>query len=335
MLAPRKLLLVVTLFLVGSLVNSYALETAPFIKDSYLNLKQDAVQAQQDGRILMVIFEQEGCSYCAQMHKVNFADPETVALLTRHFDVIQLDIWGARELTDFSGNITTEKQFARDRKIQLTPMVGFFDAQGKEIFRITGYYKPPLFKTALQYVATAQYTKESFRDYAQKANRESAANDVANEAIFIKTTDLREAKSAAQAKNKGLALFFEQQKCEVCREMHQETFRDPRATEQLNRAYDVVRINLWGTTPLKDFDGVDTTEAQLGKSLAVAYTPTMIFYDPAGKEVFRYDSYRSPDSFVVLLGYLTTDAYRRYASFQDWLREEYVPRQKSAQRKRP
>lgn len=302
-----------------------ALESEPFFKGSYLDLKHDMAQAYQEGRGLMVIYEQEGCSYCALMHKVNFADKETVDIMTRHFDVIQLDIWGARELTDFSGNVVTEKQFARNLNIQLSPMVNFFGPDGKEVFRMAGYYKPQLFKTALRYVAEGAYQQTSFREYVRKYAQESGGSGLIDTPIFSQATDLHLAMAAAREKKKGIALLFEQEQCVSCVEMHAKIFTDKRAVDKLTKAFDVMRVNLWGSRALKDFDGSATTEAGLGQSLAVSSTPTIIFFDPESKEVFRYDSYRKPEDFLVLLTYLTTDARLKYPSFQDWLRVEYIP----------
>ena len=73
-----------------------ALESEPFFKGSYLDLKHDMDQAYQEGRGLMVIYEQEGCSYCALMHKVNFADKETV-VFCRIADIGSLDLTKIRD----------------------------------------------------------------------------------------------------------------------------------------------------------------------------------------------------------------------------------------------
>lgn len=69
-------------------------------------------------------------------------------------------------------------------------------------------------------------------------------------------------------------------------------------------------------------DGKRTTEGELGQMLDVRYTPTIIFFDKTSKEVCRYESYRKPEHFLVLLSYLTSDGYLKHKSFQDWLRAE-------------
>lgn len=312
------------LFLLSSLVipNAAALGSQPFFKNSFLNLKTDLTEAAKVGRILMVIYEQEGCVYCAEMHKVNFADKETVDILTKHFDVVQLDIWGGREVADFAGNTLTEKQLARNLKIQLSPMINFFGPDGKEVFRIAGYYKPQLFKTALRYVAEGRYAQTSFRDYALKYAPEPVKKGLIDEPLFTKTTDLKLAAAQAGAKNKGVALLFEQAQCASCVELHEKTFSDERAVRKLTKKFDVVRVDLWGKRTILGLDGKNVTESELGQALEVRYTPTIIFYDKTSNEIFRYESYRKPEHFLVLLTYLTTDGYVKYKSFQDWLRAE-------------
>ena len=41
--------------------------------------------------------------------------------------------------------------------------------------------------------------------------------------------------------------------------------------------------------------GKHTTEEQWARELNVAYTPTIVFFDAAGNEVFRLDGYLRPD----------------------------------------
>lgn len=310
------------IFISGLLIttHSLALGSQPFFKTSFLNLKTDLTEALKANRTLMVIYEQEGCVYCAEMHKVNFADKETVDLLTKHFDVVQLDIWGNREVSDFSGNKLTEKQLARNLKIQLSPMVSFFGPGGKEVFRIAGYYKPQLFKTALKYVAEDSYVQMSFRDYAQRHAPEPLKKGLIDEPIFTKTADLKMTMAQAAAKNKGVALLFEQEQCESCVELHEKTLADARAVEKLSKKFEIVRVDLWGKRSILGPDGKQTTESELGQAMDVRYTPTIIFFDKARKEIFRYESYRKPEHFLVLLNYLTGDGYLKYTSFQDWLR---------------
>ena len=323
------------IFMFSLLVTAHAsaLGSQPFFKNSFLNLKTDLAEALKAGRILMVMYEQEGCVYCAEMHKVNFTDKETVDVLTKHFDVVQLDIWGDREVADFAGNTLTEKQLARNLKIQLSPMISFFGAGGKEVFRIAGYYKPQLFKTALKYVAEGRYTQVSFRDYAQKYAPEQVKKGLIDEPLFTKTADLKTTMASAAEKNKGMALLFEQEQCEGCVELHEKTLKDERAVNKLTQKFAVVRIDLWGKRPLLGLDGKRTTESELAQTLDVRYTPTIIFFDKNSKEIFRYESYRRPEHFLVLLNYLTSDGYLKYKSFQDWLRAE-DPAHASAQPKK-
>jgi thioredoxin-related protein len=57
----------------------------------------------------------------------------------------------------------------------------------------------------------------------------------------------------------------------------------------------------------------------------IRYAPTIVFLDRLGTEIFRYDSYRKPEHFAMVLRYLATGAYTQYSSFQDWLRAGKAP----------
>jgi thioredoxin-related protein len=302
---------------------TWALDAIPFARNSFLDLKQDALQAQQANRTLMLMLEQEGCVYCIEMRRVNFSDREIAEYVASNFDLVQLDIWGNRDLVDFTGETMSEKTYARKRNIQLTPMTLFFDAQGKELFRMTGYYKPALYKAALRYVAERQYEKIRFRDFAKDVAVDEGAGGLRSERFILETADLSAAMRNAAQHGKGLALLFAQERCQSCVELYDKTFGDENDVRMLTGAYEVVRLNVWGKRPLKGFDGAAVTEARLAESMDIRYTPTVVFFDTRGQEIFRYDSYRKPEHFRLLLRYLTTDARTRYASFQDWLRVEH------------
>lgn len=88
------------------------LHKQPWFLDTFLELGDDLATAAQNGRHLMILWEQNGCPYCRELHEVNFARPELSGYITAHFDVIQLDMFGAREVLDFDGEALEERDLA-------------------------------------------------------------------------------------------------------------------------------------------------------------------------------------------------------------------------------
>lgn len=143
--------------------------------ESFLELGDDLESAAAEGRGLMLLFEQAGCPYCRELHRVNFARPEIVGYIAAHFDVIQLDLWGAREVLDFDGEALEERRLAAKWGVNFTPTTvlcpaenaGAADLAGAEAFRLPGYLKPFHYLSSLEYVATGEYTRQPFQRYLQ------------------------------------------------------------------------------------------------------------------------------------------------------------------------
>ena len=316
------------LFLVLALsmpASAWALNSLPFMKDSFLNLKEDLAEAKTNGKTLMVLYEQDGCPYCTEMHKTTFIDPEVVALLKNKFDVVQLDIWGGREIIDLSGAMHTEKQWARKLGIQFSPMIVFFDASGKEVFRIPGYYKPDLFKTALHYVADRKFQTLPFRDYVSQQASPPAPHAKISPAT---PRNLQSLLAASAKSNKGVALLFEENSCRDCTDFRTSALQRKDIADRLSAHYAVVPIDIKGVDTLIDFEGMSRSGAQLAAKYSIQTAPTMVFIGSQGQEVLRHNSYLKPDHFLNLVIYLTSDARLKHKSFQDWLRVKDVPTRK-------
>lgn len=304
-----------------------ALDTQSLFKDSFLDLKEDLADAGKAGRILMVLYEQDGCPYCAQMHRIHLADPSIVARLKKDFDMVQLDIWGSREVTGFSGETLTEKQLARQMRVQFSPTVVFYDADGKEIHRMAGLHKLSLFKTELDFLSSRAYLKTSFSDYAAGETSRSESRALIDEPFFANGDDLMALSEKARSGDKVLALLFVQPQCDDCREMHEQYFTRADTLKLLTSHFEVARINRAGTKSLKGLSGTKISEAELAKSLGIRQAPTMVFFDRNGKEILRYEQHLTAEHFTRgLLTFLGTHAYRQYPSLQDWLRAQSASR---------
>lgn len=300
-----------------------ALDTQPLFKDSFLNLREDLADAGKAGRILMVLYEQDGCPYCAQMHHIHLADPSIVARLKNGFDMVRLDIWGGREVTGFAGETLTEKQLARKMRVQFSPTVVFYDADGKEIHRMAGLHKLPLFKAELDFLSSRAYLKTAFSDYAAVETSRSDSHSLIDEPFFAKSDDLKALSEKARIGDKVLALLFVQPKCDNCLEMHEQYFTRADAMKLLASRFEVARINLVGTKSIKGLSGTKIGEAELAKLLGIRQAPTMVFFDRNGKEILRYEKHLTAEHFTKgLLTFLGTHAYRQYPSLQDWLRAQ-------------
>ncbi len=146
-------------------------EPEPWFAESSLDLAKDLAAAAAAGKFLALLWEQNGCHYCAELHAVNFQDPEIVNYGKTHFHTIQMDLWGDRKIKDFDGETRTEGAIARGRFVRATPVMLFFDAKGTEVFRMPGYAPPPLFMAVYQFVAEKGFEAGSFRSWVK--NRHS------------------------------------------------------------------------------------------------------------------------------------------------------------------
>jgi hypothetical protein len=93
---------------------------------SFLDLAEDHAEAKAAGKRFAVIFEQRGCVYCTRMHTEVLALKYINDYVRENFHIVQLDLWGAREVTDFDGVKLTEKKLAERWGVLFTPTIVFF-----------------------------------------------------------------------------------------------------------------------------------------------------------------------------------------------------------------
>lgn len=157
-------------------VGDDGLHKQPWFADTFLEMADDLAEATAEGKDLLVLIEQNGCPYCREMHEVNFARPEIVDYLTAHFMVVQLDMFGAREVTDFDGEVLEEREMMMKWGANFTPTAIFFTQEGEaapadffeaEAFRMPGYFKPFHHLMSLKYVAEDGYVDTPFQRFLQ------------------------------------------------------------------------------------------------------------------------------------------------------------------------
>jgi thioredoxin-related protein len=166
-------------------VGDDGLHVQPWFLNTFLDLRDDLKEAASQGKRLAIIWEQRGCPYCREMHRVNLARPEIADYIKKHFNVIQLNMWGDREVTDFDGKVMSEKNIARKFRVVFTPTIQFFPATpgevaGKsaadaEVMRLPGYFKPFHFVSMFEYVYVKGYETQPFQRWLQDKARKMQA----------------------------------------------------------------------------------------------------------------------------------------------------------------
>lgn len=293
------------------------MEVPHWFANSFLDFRDDIAEAAKAEKRLLLYFGQEGCPYCRELVQVNFSQKDIVETTRRHFQPIALNMWDDRETVWLDGKRRSEKELAAYLKVNFTPTLLFLDEQGKVVLRLNGYYPPHKFRVALDYVFKHMENKMSFADYLQKAAPVPDTGILHDEPFFMAPPyALQRNKITAK---KPLAVFFEQQHCPGCDEMHLNALKEPE-TRQLIDKFEVVRLNLFGKQPVLTPDGKKTTEAEWARALKVAYTPSIVFFDERGKEVFRVEAYLKTFHLQSSLDYVASRAYLTQPSFQRFVK---------------
>ena len=292
----------------------HAIDIPRWFATTFLDFREDVDDAARDGKRLLVYFGQDGCPYCTKLMTVNFSQQAIVDKTRRHFVATAINIFGDREVTWTDGRAMTEKELARVLQVQFTPTILIFDEAGKPVVRLDGYYPPNQFEAVLDYAASKLERAQVLGDYVREHAKERASPALADEPFFLRAPyDLRRKQG-----DKPLAVIFETVDCGPCDELHTEAFRRDAVMEQV-RQFDVVRFALGTTTPLTAPDGRATTAGDFARELGVTYTPSVVFFDASGTQVFRIGAYLRPFHFASTFAYVASGAYRNEPSFQRYL----------------
>lgn len=101
------------------------LHKTDWMRITFKDMTEDLAAANAEGKRLALIFEQRGCTYCKQMHEQVFPDPDVDALIREKFFIVQMNLFGDEEVTDFDGTVLSEKDMARRWGVVFTPTILF------------------------------------------------------------------------------------------------------------------------------------------------------------------------------------------------------------------
>ncbi len=152
--------------------------TQDWFLDSFLEFRDDLEESTKEGKRFAILWEQDGCPYCRELHLVNFARPEIDVWVRERFNIVQMNIWGSRETIDFDGKEGSEKQLAKRAGVRFTPTIQFFpetlagaggkDGRSLEVARMPGYFKPFHFLSLFKFVHAKAYETEKFRAFLKR-----------------------------------------------------------------------------------------------------------------------------------------------------------------------
>ncbi|MDO9442124.1 MAG: thioredoxin family protein [Beijerinckiaceae bacterium] len=143
--------------------------------ESQLNLPADHAAALAAGKRLAILIGQRGCPYCKYMAERHLEDEATVSYIRENFEVVNLNLFGAREVTDFDGRAMSERQFGRAYGVRLTPSILFLPERADGLaarppadrpsIRMPGLMKQPEFLGMFRYVREKGYESASFKQW--------------------------------------------------------------------------------------------------------------------------------------------------------------------------
>lgn len=121
--------LVMPLVAVAAELGDDGLHKTAWMRDTFKDLREDLDEANAEGKRLVLFFEQRGCIYCTKMHTEVFPRPEVSQYIEDNFFVVQLNLYGDTDVTDFDGETRSEKDMARRWNVLFTPTILFLPDQ--------------------------------------------------------------------------------------------------------------------------------------------------------------------------------------------------------------
>lgn len=170
--ALRKLVLMIIaatlLFSQNAGLSFASVDPEAFFEPTFHNLPEELAMAAEEGKKLVIMYEQEGCPFCWKMRRDVLNRQEVHNYYGKRYRVIQMDIRGSLAVTDFNGEIKTQKKFSIEQNVRHTPVFIYYDENGKELHRLIGFYNREEFLLAGRYVESGAWEKEDFFIWLKK-----------------------------------------------------------------------------------------------------------------------------------------------------------------------
>jgi len=156
----------------ASEIGDDGLHKADWMRDTFKDLAEDLEEANAEGKRLAIIVEQRGCIYCKKMHEEVFSRQNVADYIDENFFVVQLNLHGSTEVTDFDGETLEERAMARKWGLLFTPTMIFFPEQvdgipapQAAVAQMPGAFGPGTTLDMLTWVVEKRYEDQSEEDF--------------------------------------------------------------------------------------------------------------------------------------------------------------------------
>jgi thioredoxin-related protein len=114
---------------------------------------------------------------------------------------------------------------------------------------------------------------------------------------------------AVEEGKKGAFLLFTAQGCPYCDKFIKLSLGDADIAKQLQKYFMPTGLEIFSDIEIVNFQGDEMPTKEFAKKVGVQFTPTLIFYDEVGQQVFKAIGYRSSQQFQHILNYVMDKHY--------------------------
>jgi thioredoxin-related protein len=288
----------------GKMTGGQAFHIPDWFKVSFLEIDEDAREASEAGKHLLLFMHLENCPYCKRMLEENFTEGANKDFIQKHFDVIDINIRGSRSVAWDAESMYSELTLARELSVYATPTMLFLNGKGHIVYRTNGYRTPEAVRNVMNYVNDRQYGKIPFAQYVEQK---------AKERYQLKNHPAFETMKDFSSYDGPLAVIFEDPSCSDCAEFHQYTLQHPDVLKEM-KGLKVVRLDAWSDDSIIDTDGNKTTPKQWARALKMDYRPGTVLFDDS-TEVTRADGQLYHFHYKEMLRYVAKGLYFQYPTY--------------------
>lgn len=293
----------------GKIIGGINHDVPSWFKLSFLDISEDAAEAQANNKHLMIFLDLDGCPYCAEMlEKSFFAKNSTSDFIKAHFDAIHIRLGGSKELTWDDNTIITEDEFAKKMEVYFTPSILFLDGDKNIVARSDGYRSPENFLDILKYVNDKSYTKMQIEDYLEGVKNKNLYQLKPNK-LFSNITDLSKITTP-------LMVILEDGSCTQCEYLHNVTLENKDMKHEL-KAYTIVRLDASSDLPIIDISANKTTPKELALRMKLAYRPAILLYNEK-KLKLTIDALLYSFHLKERLRYVSGKYYEKYDTYEKY-----------------